>query len=204
MASELQQMLSRLYQATDALYSVVVDLSAFIAQMENPNLWTFPVDDPASWYCATWHDLSGVKNRGYRHSGIDLNLDRAPWGDVERGAAVYAMAAGRVIAATSSSGWLGVVQVQHEHDGAPLWTRYAHLDPARLEVAAGGEVHAGSVLGYIGDWRGGDGGDHLHLDMATTAFYWAAWLSGDAWVDPVPVLKAHLLETMVEALLAKQ
>lgn len=198
------EFLPRLQAAAESLTRLVEDLEAALAQESAGGAWAFPVDDPVTWYCAVWHDLSGARNGGYRHTGIDLNLNRGPWGDVERGFPVYALGPGSVVAATSSSGWLGVVQIQHEHDGAPLWTRYAHLEPGRLMVSAGQAVKAGQLLGYIGNWTGGDGGDHLHLDMATTPFYWAAWRSAaDAWVDPVYVLKAHLDPETVDALLSK-
>ena len=150
--------------------------------------WRAPVDDAAAWYVATWHDPTGARNGGYKHTGIDLNLDRAPWGDVERGAPVYAMAAGRVVASDASRGWLGVVVVEHEYHGRPLYVRYAHLE--RRQVEEGVAVEAGTVLGFIGDWQGGDGGDHLHLDMASSSFLWSGWLThGVAWVDPVPIME---------------
>ncbi|MBN2389908.1 MAG: M23 family metallopeptidase [Anaerolineae bacterium] len=200
--------LTRLQAGFDALGQLVAEMQAVLAGAGEINTdddaWMFPVNDPAGWYCAVWHDLTGARNGGYRHTGIDLNLDRRPWGDVERGFPIYALASGQVVAATSSSGWLGVVQVMHQHLGQPLWARYAHLDATRLMVNAGGTVIAGQLLGYIGNWTGGDGGDHLHLDMALTPFYWAAWLAAaDEWIDPVGVLRAHLEPEIVDALLAR-
>ncbi len=166
--------------------------------------WAFRVDDPAAWYCAVFHDLTGKLNGGYRHTGLDINLCKPPFGDVERGFPVYALAWGTVTAVAQSSGWLGVVQIKHEHAGEPLYTRYAHLDPAKFVLSVGDTVMPGDVVGYIGNWTGGDGGDHLHLDMALDAFYWGAWLQSTIrWIDPVDVLAAHLNNDLVTALLKK-
>lgn len=200
----LSELLPRFQYAAESLTRLVEDLELALTQGRPDESWVFPVDDPEDWYCAVWHDLTGQRNGGYRHTGLDLNLCRKPFGDVERGFPVYALGNGIVTAATGSAGWLGVVQVLHTHSASPLWTRYAHLDDGRLMVRPGQVVNAGQLLGYIGNWQGGDGGDHLHLDMATTPFYWAAWRSAaDAWVDPVYVLKAHLDPDRVNALLAR-
>lgn len=165
--------------------------------------WVFPVNDPETWYCAVWHDLTGRKNGGYRHTGIDLNLDKSPWGDVDRGQPVFAVAAGTVTASASSSGWLGVVQIRHEHRGAPLYVRYAHLE--RLAVTVGDIVRPGQLLGFIGNWTGGDGGDHLHFDAATDPFYWGAWLQSSInWVDPVEILREHLDGDTITAMLSRK
>jgi len=170
--------------------------------------WAFPVGTgefpPEAWYVAVVHDLTGAKNGGYRHSGIDINLDRWPWGDVERGAPVRALTTGTVVAKGSSAGWLGVLLVRYQHEDAPLYVRYAHLDADRFQVIKGEVVEAGQVLGYLGDWQGGDSGDHLHLDMANQPFEWNWWLTERVnWMDPVPVLKAHLDEEIVDLMLGR-
>jgi murein DD-endopeptidase MepM/ murein hydrolase activator NlpD len=178
-----------------------------------PERWAFPVNDPGpeAWYCAVWHDLTGARNDGYRHTGIDLNLDRRPWGDVERGYPVYAVQAGTVTAVDYSAGWLGVVQVQSEEQGKPLWWRYAHLDRSKTpaQIEPGAQVQAGDVLGYIGNWTGGDGGDHLHLDAARRAFRWNEWRTSGGWVDPtkwldpLEILYRHLDEDLVQRMLRR-
>lgn len=53
--------------------------------------WAFPVNDPATWYAAVVHDTTGRKNDGYRHTGIDLNWDVPPHGDVDRGQPIYSV-----------------------------------------------------------------------------------------------------------------
>ena len=167
-----------------------------------PDAWAFPVGDatypPERWYCATWHDLTGALNGGYRHTGLDINLDVAPWGDIERmlGLQVYALAHGVV---TYSGEWSGngVCVIEHLHNGAPLWVRYAHIVPT---VRAGDMVQPGQTLGPFDNWRTGD---HLHLDMALDRFA-REWLAtGIRWVDPIPVLKAHLDPVRVDAMLRR-
>lgn len=189
----------------DALVNAAEELKAALA---GDGAWAFPVGTaehpPEAWYVAVWHDLTGARNGGYRHTGIDINLDRWPWGDVERGAPVWAVADGRVAAKGSSSGWLGVVVIEVQHHGLPLQVRYAHLDPDSIPVVMGQAVKAGDHLGNLGNWQGGDGGDHLHLDMGWNYFGWDWWLTAKVeWVDPVPVLREHLDPGMVDRMLGK-
>lgn len=163
--------------------------------------WVAPVENSADWYCAVWHDQTGAKNNGYKHTGIDLNLDRAPYGDVERGFPVLSIGHGTIHATGYSGGWLGVCVVRYEWQGAPLYVRYAHLDSIPHKI--GGDVAPGDVIGKIANWQGGDGGDHLHLDMNTAPFTWSAWLTGPGWIDPVPVLCGMLGDAAVDAMLKR-
>ncbi len=172
------------------------------ARSLQPALWVPPVHPPMSWYCAVWHDPTGGLNQGYKHTGIDLNLDKRPWGDVERGYPVHAMADGRISQIGKSDGWLGVVVIEYAHAGAPIWFRYAHLDVSPW-MAVGDTVAPGMVLGTIANWVKNDGGDHLHLDCSLDAFGWNEWLSKRKWIDPVPVLEAHLGATIVDGMLKR-
>ena len=165
--------------------------------------WHFPVGEgeypPERWYCATWHDLTGARNGGYKHTGLDLNLDVSPWGDVERAynLGIYAIADG--VVAFSTETWSGVpmIVIRHEHEGAPLWVRYAHLHWGPPE---GLMIKAGALLGGFANW---ETGDHLHIDMALDAFT-REWLDPNIrWRDPVPILKAHLDPERVDAMLRK-
>jgi len=165
--------------------------------------WYLPVGTeeypPEDWYVATVHDPTGRLNGGYRHTGLDINLDKAPWGDVERGFPIWAVADGVVDQVGRSKGWLGVVVVAHSHVGRVLYVRYAHL--GEILVDKGEEVLAGDLLGRLGNW---ETGDHLHFDMAAERFRWNAWLSpGIEWLDPVPVLKEHVDPTLVEAMIQR-
>ena len=168
-----------------------------------PGAWAFPVGEqgypPERWYCATWHDPTGALNNGYKHTGLDLNLDVSPWGDIERtlGLSAYALTDGIVEYVTADWSGVGMLVVFHRHEGEPLWVRYAHITPA---VKAGDVVHPGTKLGPFGNWKTGD---HLHLDMALDRFT-REWLTpGIRWLDPVPVLKAHLDAGRVQAMLER-
>ena len=173
-------------------------------QEEEPQPWHFPVGEgaypPERWYCSVWHDPTGALNGGYEHTGIDLNLDVSPWGDVERalGLGIYTIAPGAVHYMTRD--WYGVpmVVIRHEHDGLPLFVRYAHIRP---HASPGEIITAGDRLGGFANWRRGDGGDHLHLDMSRTA-YTTEWFT-PGMLDPVPIFKAHLDPVTVDAMLRK-
>ena len=171
-----------------------------------PTAWAFPVGNgqypPEQWYAASVHDLTGALNNGYKHTGLDLNLDLSPWGDVERvlGLAVYAIAPGVVTYLTDAWSGVPMLVIRHEHNGAPLWVRYAHITPTVLLDQV---VVAGQTIGGFADYKLSGGGDHLHFDMATTAFS-REWLTtAVAWVDPVPILKAHLDPARVDAMLRR-
>lgn len=186
--------------------TVTIDATPYVCTRQpsaaEPGAWAFPVGEqgypPERWYCATWHDPTGARNNGYRHTGIDLNLDVSPWGDVERrlGLSVYAVADGVVEWVGQWSG-TGTVVLRVEHEGKPLWVRYGHVIPA---VKIGDAVKAGDKLGAFDDWRTGD---HLHFDMRAKPIDATGWLTPplDEWLDPVDVLKAHLDASRVEAML---
>ena len=171
-----------------------------------PVPWVLPVSEgdypSASWYCATWHDLTGVRNGGYKHTGIDLNLDLPPWGDVERalGLSVYAIADGVVTYSTPNWSGVPMVVIRHEHNGAWLWVRYAHVKP-QYPLLEGAVVDAGQCLGGFANYP--DAGDHLHFDMALDEFA-REWLTSEIrWIDPVPVLKIHHDPATVDAMLSR-
>ena len=166
-------------------------------QEEEPQPWHFPVGEgdypPERWYCAQYHDLA-------THTGLDLNLAFAEFGDVERrlDLSVYAVADG--VTTYSTPKWSGVpmVVIRHEHEGAPLWVRYAHIWPILL-----GGVGAGNRLGSFANWKLGAGGDHLHIDMALDPFT-REWLDPNIrWRNPVPIFKAHLDPERVDAMLER-
>lgn len=192
----------RLIIRTGLQGTVQIDLSVEIVPEPPAAAWAFPVGEgiypPARWYAASLHTPNGSS----RHIGIDLNLDVSPWGDIERtlGLSIFAISAGMVVYYTAN--WSGVptIVVEHEHHGAPLWVRYAHITPV---VRLGERIAAGQRLGGFADWRGTNGGDHLHLDMATVPYTREYLDSGVPFVDPVPVLKAHLDPLIVDAMLRR-
>ena len=170
-----------------------------LAEQVPSRQWAFPVGNaeypPARWYAASLHTPSGPT----RHLGLDLNLDQSPWGDIERtlGLSVYAIADGVVTYLTTNWSGVPMLIIRHEHNGQPLWVRYAHIVPV---VKAGQSIAAGQVLGPFANWRTGD---HLHLDMATAAYTREYLNTSIPFIDPVPVLKAHLDPTTVDAMLRK-
>ena len=171
-----------------------------------PTPWAFPVGEgqypPEMWYNATIHDPTGTKAQPFGsprvHFGIDLNLAFAEYGDVERrlGLSVYAVADGFVEYVTNNWSGVGMVVIRHEHEGAPLWVRYAHITPA---VIVEQHVKAGDALGPFANWQTGD---HLHFDMALEK-YTREYNTSIAFVDPVPILKAHLDDLRVDAMLKR-
>jgi len=171
-----------------------------------PDTWAFPVGSekfPVGaddyWYCAQFHTY--VKNVG-GHTGIDLNGDRPNWGNVDLGEPGFAITAGIVHEVGYSQSWGCNVVLLVQHEENPLWVRYAHLDRATVTLKAGDPVRAGDKLGGIGPHPNGA---HLHFDMALDAFGWPYYrTSWVPWVDPVPILEAHLDPLMVKAMLAKK
>jgi len=182
---------------------ITIEGQAYVCRLAEdvPAGWGFPVGNevypPERWYVATWHDPTGVRNDGYKHTGVDINLDVSPWGDIERtlGLSVYALAAGTVRFVTQN--WYGVpmMVIEHAHEGFPLYVRYAHIVPV---YQMGDRVTVGERLGTFANWRTGD---HLHLDMTRTA-YTTEWFTA-GMMDPLPVLEAHLAPALVEAMCAR-
>jgi len=186
-------------------------LRALVEELQPVAGWVFPVGDDefptADWYCACWHSLDGSLNDGYGHTGIDLNVDRYPWGDVDRGRPVWAVADGIVYAAHYSTNYLGGIVIRSEHEGDALYIRYWHLednDAFRAHVP-GQHIAAGQLVGNIGNYLLGAGGDHLHFDMALDPFEPHWWFTRHEirWVDPVPVLRTHLNSDLVEEMLRR-
>jgi len=168
--------------------------------------WAFPVGDqeypPEDWYAATVHDLTGAKNNGYKHSGYDLNLDLFEHGDVERrlGLGIYSITYGIVYYVTDSWSDVPMMVLKYWHNNQWLFVRYAHIV---TDLVKGDLVKRGQLLGTFADWRRLGGGDHLHLDMATSPFT-REWLNKSvSWVDPAPILKAHLDPVTVDEMLKK-
>jgi len=147
----------------------------------------FPLDmskyPPRAWY------VPDSVNYSAAHPAIDINLDIAPWGDVERGHPVTAVSAGDVHYWTDDWGGIGMMVVKHRVNGRDWWVQYAHI--TRSGLVEGSHVDSGQALGGIADWTGGDGGDHLHFGVSSTPVQ-REYLTHDGWVDPVAWLKEEL------------
>lgn len=147
-----------------------------------------PNRHPSIWYVANYHGPDGDYDSGF-HTGWDVNLDKRPWGWVDLGEEVYAMSDGIVHSVGYNGAWLGVVVIEHQYKGRPLYVRYAHLAERKDELPGVGErVHVGQMIGTLGNYSKGS---HLHTDMSRLPFEWYAWCSPspDRWLDPDPIYK---------------
>lgn len=142
-----------------------------------------PVTPPAKqWYFANTHDRS--------HSGVDINLNRSPWGDVDLGQPVYSCCKGIVVFAGMSRGtsWGRMVIVCGVEPGQGLlFWRYGHLQAVAVQV--GQVVKEGQKLGTIGKGYNDKYWAHLHLDawrgqMIAPESWLTSWVE---WVDPLAV-----------------
>lgn len=215
MNSELLRVARELRDCADdisALSAQLVSMAEEFGKDVENTVWAFPVGNdeypPAAWYAATHHDTSGRRNNGYAHTGIDLNLDRHPWGDVDRGQPVFAVTEGVVRAVAYSTNYLGSVVIEVEHGGKPLFLRYWHLmnDKTFKALAEWQTVQPSECLGHLGNYQMGGGGDHLHFDCALDNFgahWWFSRHSQVRWIDPVPVLKDHLDPVIVNKMLTR-
>jgi len=132
---------------------------AYFEVLDKPLPWHFPVGSDEypieQWYIASVHDLTGVKNNGYKHSGIDYNVEVPPRGDVDRGQPVWAIAGGEVYGTWHTERNLASVVIKVYHDDVPLYVRYWHLarDVTFLGLRPGLEIGAGQCLGHLGSMR---------------------------------------------------
>ena len=203
-------------------------------------LWHMPVGTPEAWYCATEHNLSydpevnqnRLGGELYSHTGIDLNLDRPPYGDVDRGEPTFSISDATVtsiyystknlLAVVYEIKWAAPEQVlrwdrnignrqivsgsETVRPGDTIFVRHWHLsnDGYTARWAIGDRLAAGDVVGYLGDYP--NGGDHLHFDMALDPFQAGTWhtVEPDArWVDPIDVLLAHADKAVVMEMLGR-
>lgn len=212
-AKALEEDVKVVLMAAGELEAAIVALEAELAGGGEDVVWFPPIGTvefpPESWYVSVYHDPVGVGiNSGWYathgHTGCDFNIDEWPWGDVDRGAEVRAITTGRVTSRGSSKGWLGVVVVEHDDGDGLVYARYAHLDADRFEVQVRDEVAAGQLLGYLGDYQGGDGGDHLHFGTAKDPFDWWMWLpKGVRFFDPRPFLEERLGAELVKRMFGR-
>lgn len=105
---------------------------------------------------------------GTFHNGTDFG---APIGTP-----MYAAKSGTVVAAGPASGYGLWIRIKTD-DGYLL--EYGHNDANY--VSAGQRVHAGQVIGTVGN-RGYSTGPHLHFGVQNPA---------GAWIDPVPWLRGN-------------
>ncbi len=155
---------------------------------EPPKNWLFvdgyglPIEPPASdWYIASSHST--------KHSGLDINLDRPPYGDVELGMPVYATCNGAVVFAGKAAGksWGNLVITMSLGDHRLEFWRYAHLD--RINVLNAFIIKRGRQIGTIGKGYNDRYDAHLHLDgWYDRMIAPESWRSRNVeWFDPLDV-----------------
>lgn len=108
----------------------------------------------------------GPRGRRY-HTGIDLQLSR------KGGEPVRASRAGRIMRATTMSGYGKIVEIKHA-DG--FSSRYAHMK--KIYVNKGQRVKKGTVLGTVGR-TGRATTPHVHFEILTPQY---------RFVDPTKLL----------------
>ncbi|MFG2955749.1 peptidoglycan DD-metalloendopeptidase family protein [Streptomyces sp. NPDC048291] len=106
----------------------------------------------------------------HRHTGQDFAVDT--------GTPVYAVGAGRVVAATCGDAFGNQVVLRHP-DG--YYTQYAHLSV--INVRRGQRVSTGQRIGAAGSTGNADG-PHLHFEVRTTRHLGSE-------VPPLPWLRRH-------------
>ncbi len=128
------------------------------------------------------------KFTGY-HTGVDVE-----YGEIKEEVPVHAIAAGKIIDASTAQGYGGVVAIQHEINGQPVVAIYGHLDPASTP-AAGKEVKAGDTVGRLGDgFTPETDGERKHLHFGLykgTTLNIRGYVQNQselsAWIDPVSI-----------------
>ncbi|HLS24742.1 MAG TPA: M23 family metallopeptidase [Beutenbergiaceae bacterium] len=95
-----------------------------------------------------------------QHTGLDF---AAP-----TGTPIHAIADGVVThAGQGRDGRSGMlVIIEHDVNGAPVWSWYVHMYPNGVYVDVGQQVAAGEVIGAVGSY-GNSTGPHLHLEIHT-------------------------------------
>ena len=171
--------------------------------------WALPVGTPeypsAMWYAYTVHDLTGRRNPdGYKHTGLDLNMDKSPWGNVDVGQPVFAVTGGEVVDVGFSQTYRGGVVLKVNHFGIPLYIRYWHLRASVQNHKVGDAIGKSQVIGTIDYYPNGYA--HCHFDMAWQQFgvnWWFTKHPEIEWANPVYILKMHLDSDAVDAMLAR-
>lgn len=131
--------------------------SARLNQQANSAGFIFPL--PAS----SWR-LGAYYGDGRNHKGVDLCASK--------GTAIYAVSGGKVVHASTKSGYGYCVIIDH---GNGIQTLYAHA--SALCVNVGQTVNAGDVVALVGS-TGNSSGNHLHFEVKV----------GGKNVDPKPFI----------------
>lgn len=154
-----------------------------IGDLFNALIWYSPVGSPSERasriiWPGKWIDANPFLTRYWLgssysiHTGADLNLND-PTFDLDRNKPVYPASSGKVTyAGVPSYAWQGVVVIRHHIGGGThVYTRYAHLQPDEILVAAEDWVKHDDIIGLTGRNMSGSspGPYHLHFDVSITS-----------------------------------
>ena len=97
---------------------------------------------------------------------------------VGRGAPIYSIADGVVVASSENGpGWGVYVKVAHNIGGKSVTSLYAHMSYGTRRVSVGQTVSAGQLIGQVGD-TGRAFGTHLHLEIRLNGGY----VNAESWL----------------------
>ena len=97
---------------------------------------------------------------------------------VGRGAPLYSIADGVVVASSESGpGWGVYVKIAHNIGGKSVTSLYAHMSYGTRRVSVGQTVSAGQLIGQVGD-SGRAFGTHLHLEIRLNGGY----VNAESWL----------------------
>lgn len=97
---------------------------------------------------------------------------------VGRGAPIYAIADGVVVASSEAGpGWGVYVKIAHNIGGKSVTSLYAHMLYGSRRVSVGQSVSAGQLIGQVSD-TGRAFGTHLHLEIRVNGGY----VNAESWL----------------------
>jgi murein DD-endopeptidase MepM/ murein hydrolase activator NlpD len=97
---------------------------------------------------------------------------------VGRGAPIYSIADGVVVASSENGpGWGVYVKIAHNIGGKSVTSLYAHMSYGTRRVSVGETVSAGQLIGQVGD-TGRAFGTHLHLEIRLNGGY----VNAESWL----------------------
>lgn len=97
---------------------------------------------------------------------------------VGRGAPIYSIADGVVVASSENGpGWGVYVKIAHNIGGKSVTSLYAHMTYGTRRVSVGQTVSAGQLIGQVGD-TGRAFGTHLHLEIRLNGGY----VNAESWL----------------------
>ena len=161
--SELEELDSQLQKDSQEIQGLLTRPTSGGSPTYTGGQFVWPANGPVtSPYGYRTHPIFGDSRL---HTGVDIG---APYGS-----AVFAASGGRVVFASTMSGYGNAIVVDH---GGGVATTYNHL--SGFSVSAGSSVNRGQTIGSVG-CTGYCTGPHLHFEVRI----------GGSPVDPMPYLQ---------------